>query len=38
MKRNYLTPQVILKVYDQDVITTSTPETTAVFEELWLED
>ena len=41
MKSNYETPKLILKVFDQDVITTSTPEdfeALADFDAAWLEE
>ena len=38
MKSNYVTPQVILKVFNEDVITASTPETIVGFEKAWIEE
>lgn len=37
MKNNYETPRVIVNVFYEDVITTSTPETTEGFEKAWLD-
>lgn len=38
MKNNYETPQVIVNVFYEDVITTSIPEATQEFDKAWLEE
>ena len=38
MKSNYVTPQVILNVFNEDVITASTPETYDGFDRAWITD
>lgn len=37
MKSNYAPPKVIVKIYYEDIITASTPETTEGFDKDWLE-
>ena len=37
MKRNYVTPKVMVKVIYKDVITASTPEATEGFDKNWLD-
>ena len=38
MKSNYVTPQVIFNVFNEDVITASTPETYDGFDRAWITD
>ena len=38
MKSNYVTPKVIVKVFYEDVITASIPETTEGFDKAWLTE